>query len=176
MKIPRIIVPAIRFILGLFSRVKLFEYLLRPIVRTTFWMNTVADYECEVTLRKLQLQSPKATGLLAQSWRIASATYFYYNLPNAQVRIVNDAPNAWYRIVGRAPGRMPPVTAIRNWCEVKGIDPIAAYPIARNIARRGTQRWQQESNVLNYLRSTNEYAIPNPWSETIDRIERALQP
>ena len=174
MAVPRIVVKAIRFIFGLFSQNALLAYLLRPIKRTVWFMNMQADYECEVTLRQLQASSPYATGELASSWRIASATYFYYNLPNARVRIVNDAPNAWYRIVGRAPGRMPPVNAIRQWCEVKGIPVAAAYPIARGIAQRGTQRWQQESNVLNYKRSTGTYQLPNPWSETIERIERAL--
>jgi hypothetical protein len=32
----------------------------------------------------------------------------------------------------------PPVSAIREWCRLKGIPESAAYPIARKIAERGT--------------------------------------
>lgn len=39
---------------------------------------------------------------------------------------------------GRRPGkRMPPIAVIRLYCQQKGIDPGAAYPIARAIGRRG---------------------------------------
>lgn len=38
---------------------------------------------------------------------------------------------------GRKPGKMPPVSKIREWCKVKGIPEKAAFPIARNIGRFG---------------------------------------
>lgn len=40
---------------------------------------------------------------------------------------------------GRAPGGMPPLDRIREWCRVRGIPARAAWPIARRIARIGTQ-------------------------------------
>lgn len=175
MPVPRIIVESIRLAANTLNQTQLGAYLLDPIKRTVWYITIQAEYECDVTAKQLQSQSPKATGQLAASWRVSSIITQSGDIPNVQVRIVNDAPNAWYRIVGRAPGRMPPVNAIRQWCEVKGIPVAAAYPIARGIAQRGTQRWQKESNVLNYKRSTGTYQLPNPWSETIERIERAIQ-
>ena len=39
---------------------------------------------------------------------------------------------------GRKPGgKFPPLSKLREWCEIKGIDKKAAYPIARKIARDG---------------------------------------
>jgi hypothetical protein len=39
----------------------------------------------------------------------------------------------------RAGARMPPVDVIRAWAQRHGIDPGAAFPIARAIGRRGTR-------------------------------------
>lgn len=38
---------------------------------------------------------------------------------------------------GRKPGKMPPVSKIREWCKVRGIEESAAFPIARAIGERG---------------------------------------
>lgn len=51
--------------------------------------------------------------------------------------VANVAPHAPFIEFGTAP-HFPPVDAIRAWCVRKGIDPGAAYPIARAIAERGT--------------------------------------
>lgn len=38
---------------------------------------------------------------------------------------------------GRKPGKQPPLKDIREWCRKKGINENAAFPIAREIGRRG---------------------------------------
>ena len=38
---------------------------------------------------------------------------------------------------GRRPGSMPPISAIEDWCSIKGIPKEAAYPIAKSIERKG---------------------------------------
>ena len=40
---------------------------------------------------------------------------------------------------GRRPGKMPPVAAIAGWAARHGIEPSAAFLIARSIGRRGTK-------------------------------------
>lgn len=53
--------------------------------------------------------------------------------------VVADVPYSLWVERGRGPGRMPPVDAIRRWTVHKGIDPSAAFPIARKIGRVGTK-------------------------------------
>ncbi len=48
---------------------------------------------------------------------------------------------------GRRPGKQPPLASIRQWCTIKGIDPKAAFPIARAIGIRG-------------IKPTNFFTIP----------------
>jgi hypothetical protein len=175
--IRRIVVPVWNWIVGLFRLgQRLFnQYIIAPIKQTVIYMNTAAQFEAVQTMFKLRNSSPVATGLLANSWRvIPTVTRSADGIPNVRVQITNTAPNSWFRIVGRAPGRMPPTEAIRQWCKVKGIDPVFAFPIARNIGKQGTFRWRTQSNVLNYIRTTATYGIPNPWTETIARIQNQL--
>jgi len=40
---------------------------------------------------------------------------------------------------GRRPGKMPPIAAIAGWASRHGIEPDAAFLIARSIGRRGTK-------------------------------------
>jgi hypothetical protein len=52
------------------------------------------------------------------------------------VRVYNTAAHFAAVEFGRRAGApMPPLARIRQWCEIRGIDPRAAYPIARKIAR-----------------------------------------
>jgi hypothetical protein len=50
---------------------------------------------------------------------------------------------AYFLIYGRRPGKMPPVSAIKDWLRDRGIDEKAAWPIARTIAREGSKLWQK---------------------------------
>ena len=50
---------------------------------------------------------------------------------------ISAAPHARFVELGRKAGKFPPVDAIRKWCETKGIDSRAAFPIARSIAKNG---------------------------------------
>jgi len=38
---------------------------------------------------------------------------------------------------GRAPGKFPPISKIKEWCSMRGIPETAAFPIARSIAENG---------------------------------------
>lgn len=131
--------------------------------------------ECKKTASRLKSTSPKATGELSSKWTVAGTVTKVFGLTNVTIYLTNRSNAATYRIVGRSPGTMPPITSIAQWCVVKGIDPAFAYPIARSIGLKGTKRWQTESNMLNYRRSVNEYAIPNEWTITIDNIIKRCQ-
>lgn len=138
-------------------------------------INRVMLSECKKTTTRLKSASPKATGELSNKWTVTGTVTKVFGLTNVTIYLTNKSNAATYRIIGRSPGVMPPVAAIRQWCTVKGIDPVFAYPIARSIGLKGTKRWQTESNVLNYKRSVNEYAIPNEWTITIDNIIKRCQ-
>ena len=38
---------------------------------------------------------------------------------------------------GRKPGKMPPISSIQQWTQIKGIPQKAAFPIAKKIAKEG---------------------------------------
>lgn len=38
---------------------------------------------------------------------------------------------------GRGPGKQPPISAIKPWLQIKGIPEKFAFPIARNIGKKG---------------------------------------
>lgn len=56
-----------------------------------------------------------------------------------------------YVFRGRGPGKMPPLSAIIDWCNARGIPRGAAWSIARKIAAAGTQLHRQGRNVLNEI-------------------------
>nr|DAW61438.1 MAG TPA: hypothetical protein [Caudoviricetes sp.] len=64
--------------------------------------------------------------------------------------VITGLDYTYYMQWGRAEGRMPPVGAILEWIEAKGLRPVEekmkvstlAYLIARKIGREGTRRYQ----------------------------------
>lgn len=50
---------------------------------------------------------------------------------------------------GRRPGKMPPLDNIRQWCRVRNIPEVAAYPIALKIAREGIRPTNFMSTTIN---------------------------
>jgi len=40
---------------------------------------------------------------------------------------------------GRKPGKQPPLNVIEKWCQRKGIDKKAAFPIAKKIGKEGLE-------------------------------------
>ncbi len=55
-----------------------------------------------------------------------------------RIEIENNLPDyAVFVDKGRKPGKQPPLKSIEQWCKSKGIDKKAAFPIAREIGKRG---------------------------------------
>ncbi len=52
---------------------------------------------------------------------------------------------------GRAPGKMPPLNAIIDWCNDRGLPRSMAWPIARKIAEEGTKLYREGRNILTEL-------------------------
>jgi hypothetical protein len=66
----------------------------------------------------------------------------------------NTTPAAFNRMAGRPPGQEPPSapgTPLAKWAEAKG---LKARIVARKIAREGTDRWIDNTNVLGVDRTT----------------------
>ena len=87
-----------------------------------------------------------ATGKLKESWEVVpsrktSNTYSYVTFT-----ITNESERAVNRIGGREPGKMPPLEPIKAWALAVLGDPDAAYPVAKKIAREGTERYKQGRN------------------------------
>ncbi len=69
---------------------------------------------------------------------------------------VIDEKYTEYLVYGRKEGKMPPIQAIEQWIQDKGIQPIEnnlkvstlAFLIARKIAREGTKYYQQGGTDL----------------------------
>jgi hypothetical protein len=56
-----------------------------------------------------------------------------------------------YVFKGRAPGRMPPLNQIIDWCNARGIPRGVAWVIAKNIAESGTKLWQSKRNIFDEI-------------------------
>ena len=54
-----------------------------------------------------------------------------------------------YVFKGRAPGKMPPLDKIIDWCNARGIERGKAWIIAKNISESGTKLWQERRNIFN---------------------------
>lgn len=97
--------------------------------------------------RRAQQLAPVASGQLRGSIKVTQqrsrggrfATGF---------TVVADVPYSLWVERGRGPGRMPPLDAIRRWTRYKGINPDAAFPIARKIGREGTRATFFMSNAV----------------------------
>lgn len=72
--------------------------------------------------------------------------------------IYNTADNSRYRALGRKPGKQPPPGALDAWIIKKGLATsqsrvkAISYLIGRKIARKGTKRWQENSNPFKVTR------------------------
>lgn len=57
---------------------------------------------------------------------------------NGTIEVVAElTPSALFVEYGRRPGKQPPLNNIKDWCKSRGIPQSAAFPIARNIGRKG---------------------------------------
>lgn len=92
--------------------------------------------------QEFQEESPVgATGDLRRGWDVIPS----HKLPNfgsyLSFGIVNRADRSINRIGGREPGAMPPIEPIKAWAAAVLGDPDAAFPVAKKIARKGTNRY-----------------------------------
>lgn len=64
---------------------------------------------------------------------------------------VTGAEHLYYTFTGRKPGKLPPISALIDWCVARGLSRGAAWPIAKKIAESGTALYRagaREKNVL----------------------------
>jgi hypothetical protein len=56
-----------------------------------------------------------------------------------------------YTFRGRAPGKLPPISALIEWCASRGLPRSMAWAVAKIIAREGTKLYREGRNVLNEI-------------------------
>lgn len=64
---------------------------------------------------------------------------------------LTGAPYIEFVFRGRAPGKFPPLSAIIDWLNSRGLPRGMAWAVAKKIAEVGTNLWQQGRNVLNEI-------------------------
>ncbi len=84
-----------------------------------------------------------ATGKSKKSIQIANIT-----ITSGQII---GADHIQYVFKGRAPGKMPPLFAIIEWCSARGLPRAVAWIIAKRISENGTKLYRQGRNVLNEI-------------------------
>lgn len=90
---------------------------------------TVSDLKTE-----LQASGHSATG------RTAEALGFEVSLSGNTYSLRIIGPDWWpYTDKGRGPGKRPPIEAIQEWINAKGLD-ISAWAVAGAIAKAGTNK------------------------------------
>lgn len=109
------------------------------------------SYIVEAFRKHLDKQRHIASGVAANSLKVTK---------EGNDIVVRGAYYLYWVQFGRRPGGVPPLYAIRRWCSFIGLPATAAYPIALNIARKGTPgqpyvRWT-EGNSLKRLDFVND--------------------
>ena len=98
----------------------------------------VTRAHADAIARRARELAPVASGQLRGSIKVTQQRVSSGRF-TAGFTVIADVPYSLFVERGRGPGKQPPVDAIRRWTVHKGIDPAAAYPIARAIGRRGTR-------------------------------------
>lgn len=103
------------------------------------------------------IEAQKDQGLIASG---ASVNSYTVNVKGTESYLVGSIENLdYWQFVndGRAGGKFPPISAIKDWCEQKGLfNSISkeyqknglAFVIARSIAQNGSKAWQKGGNNL----------------------------
>lgn len=91
----------------------------------------------------MQSENRNATGKSAASIQLSNVTGTGGQL------IGNGAIEYVFR--GRGPGKMPPISALIDWCNARGLPRGVAWAVAKIIAAAGTKLWQQGRNVLDEI-------------------------
>lgn len=85
----------------------------------------------------------KATGKLIDSlnWEIKDF------ISSIKIDFLYEDYGQWVEL-GRKPGKFPPVSKIRDWCKVRGIDEKAAWPISYKIFKLGIKPTPFVSDII----------------------------
>lgn len=91
----------------------------------------------------LDSEDRNASGASRQSLQVVNVTNTAGQLIGAE----------WIEYVfkGRAPGKMPPIDRIADWCSDRGISRSLAWVIAKNIADFGTKLWRERRNIFDEI-------------------------
>lgn len=97
----------------------------------------------EGLLAYMDSEDRNATGKSRRSLQVVNVTDTTGQLVGAE----------WIQYVfkGRAPGKMPPLNKIVDWCNARGIPRGVAWVIAQNIAESGTKLWQERRNIFDEI-------------------------
>lgn len=125
---------------------RLSEDIARIVANNKELRNKIDDFLLEEAQYYQENSPVGATGELKSSWdvipsRKAPSAYSYVTFA-----IVNNSERAINRIGGREPGKMPPPDSLKAWALAVLGDANAAYPVAKKIAREGTERYKQGAN------------------------------
>ncbi|WP_207425990.1 hypothetical protein [Pedobacter sp. SYSU D00535] len=103
----------------------------------------------------------------------------------AAIKVVNTTPSAGqvvgpehvlYTFQGRAPGKMPPLSKIIDWCVARNIPRNRAWIIAKRISEAGTRLFREgaaSNNAL--LKATSKERIDQLQAELGKTYSLALQ-
>jgi hypothetical protein len=87
-----------------------------------------------------------ATGELKGSWDVIPSRKVSSTDNHVIFAIVNDSKRVINRIGGRKPGKMQSLESLKAWALTVLGDADAAYPVARKIAKEGTERYKRGTN------------------------------
>lgn len=106
----------------------------------------ITEFLDEIRLQLLDDLSTKnrnATGRTSASIQLANISKSTGQL------VAND--NVLFTFQGRAPGNMPPVSALIDWCNARGLPRGVAWAVAKRIAEAGTELFRKGAASDNAL-------------------------
>lgn len=100
------------------------------------WLNSIRDE----LVAYMDAEDRNATGKSKASLQVVNVTATGGQL------IGSDSIEFVFR--GRAPGKMPPLYNIIQWCIAKGLPRQMAWVIAKRISEAGTALWRSGRNII----------------------------
>lgn len=134
--------------------------------QVTGWLNNFDDRKRARTIALFAIGDELKSEVKKETRKISVTNQLFNSIISAVLRNEVTIYSAKYGEIaletGRKPGKMPPVDALKRWARFRLGNEDLAFPVAKKIASRGTQKYINNG--------------PKQLSEIEKKIDKIIQP